>query len=296
MMRRQLPPLKSILAFEAVARVGSVTAAADELGVTHSAVSKQLSVLETWFGTELFADNRRRMVPTPAAARLALATGAALDLIISAVDAVVPQKKEQVLRVIAPATFAMRWLIPRLPSFQSQVGDVDVRVRPTHTTEAWTDIPYDVVIRRGGSLPSDLRVVTLLREEIALVARPEVLGARAAEGPQCLAESRLLESVTRPGELSKWLLAAGLPLELATGATRFGHFYIALEAALAGQGLLTAPTEVIADLLARGELVEPFPNLRIAGPDYRLAYDPGLAQAPLAAAFADWLVSEARTR
>jgi LysR family glycine cleavage system transcriptional activator len=295
MIRRRLPPLKAMLAFEAVARIGSVSAAADELGVTHSAVSKQLSTLEAWFGTELFADNRRRMVPTPAAARLALATGSALDLMSSAVDAVIPQATTAVLRVMAPATFAMRWLIPRLPLFQNRVGDVDVRVRPTHTTEAWNDIPHDVVIRRGGSLPSDLRVITLMREEITLVARPGVLSARAAEGPQCVAESRLLEAVTRPGELSTWLLGAGLAPDLAAGATRFGHFYIALEAALAGQGLLTAPTLVIADLLTRGELVEPFPGLRISGPDYRLGYDPGLAQTPLAAAFADWVVSEART-
>ncbi len=80
------------------------------------------------------------------------------------------------------------------------------------------------------------------------------------------------------------------------GRTRFGHFYIALEAALAGQGLLAAPIEVVADLLARGELVEPFPDLRIAGPDYRLGYDSSGPHALLAAAFADWLSNEALMR
>lgn len=313
-MRRNLPPLKAMVAFEAVARIGSVTGAADELGVTHSAVSKQLSVLEAWLGVPLFANNRRQMLPTAAAAQLATATAAALDLMASAVETVAPQAAPEVLRVIAPATFAMRWLIPRLPNFQGQIGQaqigqvqiggVDVLVRPTHTTENWADIPFDVVIRRGDALPSDLRVVALFREEITLVARNDIVGdilgdapgVPHGDGPSSLAGSRLLEAVTRPGELSRWLVAAGLPADHAGRATRFGHFYIALEAALAGQGLLAAPIEVVADLLARGELVEPFPDLRIAGPEYRLGYEPAGPRAPLAAAFADWLAHEALAR
>lgn len=300
-MRRNLPPLKAMVAFEAVARIGSVTGAADELGVTHSAVSKQLAMLEAWLGVPLFASNRRQMLPTAAASQLASATGAALDLMASAIGTMAPQSAPEVLRVIAPATFAMRWLIPRLPAFQAKVGrthagNVDVLVRPTHTTENWADIPFDVVIRRGDALPADLRGVALFREEITLVAREDVLGARAALGPSQVIGSRLLEAVTRPGELSRWLIAAGLSPDLATGATRFGHFYIALEAALAGQGLLAAPIEVVGDLLARGELMEPFPELRIAGPDYRLGYDSAGPHAPLAAAFADWIGNEAVMR
>lgn len=291
-MRRNLPPLKAMVAFEAVARIGSVTGAADELGVTHSAVSKQLSVLEGWLGVPLFASNRRQMLPTAAATQLATATGAALDLMASAIGTMAPETPAEVLRVIAPATFAMRWLIPRLSTFQAQAGNVDVLVRPTHTTENWADIPFDVVIRRGDALPSDLRAVSLFREEITLVAREDV-AERVGEGPLQLGGSRLLEAVTRPGELSRWLIAAGLSPDHAAGAMRFGHFYIALEAALAGQGLLAAPLEVVADLLARGELVEPFPDLRIAGPDYRLGYDAAGPRAPLAAAFADWLLHEA---
>ena len=295
-MRRNLPPLKAMVAFEAVARIGSVTGAADELGVTHSAVSKQLSVLEGWFGTPLFAPGRRQMLPTHQASQLAAATGAALDLMAAAVDTILPEASQRVLRVVAPATFAMRWLIPRLPAFQAQVGDVDVRVRPTHTTEAWTDIPFDVVIRRGDALPSDLRVVTLFREQIALVGRPDSFGEGLSQGPQGLAGAHLLEAVTRPGELSRWLLAADLSPDLAGSASRFGHFYIALEAALGGQGVLAAPLEVVAELLERGELIEPFPALRVAGPDYRLGYDPGGARAPLAAEFARWINDEALAR
>jgi len=293
-MRRNLPPLKAMVAFEAVARTGSVTAAADELGVTHSAVSKQIATLEAWFDVPLFESNRRQMAPTPAAAQLARSTGAALDLLASSIEAFAPQAEQEILDVIAPATFAMRWLIPRLPGFQQQMGDVDVRVRPVHTGEDWSSIPFDVAIRRGEALQPDLRGVLLFREEIALVARPD-MAARLSR-PQAVAGTRLLESVTRPGELARWLVGAGLPGDLAAGALRFGHFYIALEAALAGQGLLAAPVEVIADLIARGDLAEPFPGLHVHGPEYRLGYNPTGDRAALAAAFADWAERQAATR
>ncbi len=285
-MRRSLPPLKAMVAFEAVVRLGSVTAAADEIGVTHSAVSKQLAVLEAWLGAPLFENNRRHMTPTPPALRLAGAAGAALDLLASSVEAFMPAGAPEVLEVIAPATFAMRWLIPRLPAFEAEFPHVDVRVRPIHTGEEWRDIPFDVVIRRGEALQSGLRSITLLREAIGLLVRPEI--AAALGGVSDLARLPLLEAATRPGELARWLLAAGMAVERAAEATRFGHFYIALEACLAGAGAIAAPIEVVGDLLARGELVEPFPALRIEGPDYRLGYPPGGARTTLAASFADW--------
>ncbi|MBB3771266.1 DNA-binding transcriptional LysR family regulator [Angulomicrobium tetraedrale] len=285
-MRRSLPPLKAVVAFEAVTRIGSVTGAAQELGVTHSAVSKQLAVLEAWLGVPLFDSNRRHMTATPPALRLASAAGAALDLLASAIDSFMPDEASEVLDVIAPATFAMRWLMPRLPAFEAEFSHVDVRVRPIHTGEEWSGIPFDVVIRRGEALQGDLRGITLLREEIGLLARPEVAASLATCAD--LAGIRLLESVTRPGELARWLVAANMPAELAAGASRFGHFYIALEACLAGQGAIAAPIEVVSDLLTRGDLVEPFATLRVSGPEYRLGYAPAGARANLAASFAEW--------
>lgn len=290
-MRRSLPPLKAIVAFEAVARIGSVTAAAEELGVTHSAVSKQLATLEAWLGAPLFESNRRQMKATPAGLRLAATAGAALDLLTSAVATFMPVEAVEVLEVIAPATFAMRWLIPRLPAFEAEFPHVDVRVRPIHTGEEWRDIPFDVVIRRGEALHSDLRSVTLLREEIGLLARPEVAAGLSA--PADLAGVPLLEATTRPGELARWLVAADVSVDRAADALRFGHFYIALEACLAGQGALAAPIEVVADLLARGDLVEPFPAMRVIGPEYRLGYAPAGARASLTASFAEWAMRTA---
>ena len=118
MTKRLLPPLNSI-ALEAVVRHGSVTTAAAELCVTHGAISKQLASLEEWLGLQLFLDNRRRMVPTDAALTLAEGTSVGLEAIEASLAAIrpagrtAPEANDAVFQIIAPATFAMHWLIPR---------------------------------------------------------------------------------------------------------------------------------------------------------------------------------------
>src|SRR5262245_65371372 len=135
MAKRSLPPLKSLVALEAVVRHGSVTTAAAELCVTHGAISKHIAGLEDWLGMPLFLDNRRRMVPTASALTLAEGVGTAIAAIEQSLDAVQPTRHaatDTVLEIIAPATFAMHWLIPRLPDLKRSDATLKVRVRPTH--------------------------------------------------------------------------------------------------------------------------------------------------------------------
>lgn len=288
-MQQRLPPLKSLIALECVVRTGSVTAAAKELFVTHSAVSKHINTLETWVGEALFAENRRHMAPLPAAVRLADSVGMALNLISQSLSTLFEETSEAQLRVIAPATFSMRWLIPRLPEFHSaHKATTRVRVRQTHTPENWHDIPFDVAIRRGGPVPPSLKSVVFLREELTLVCHP-----RLAAGPGFIAIEKipLLKADTRPGELETWLLAASAPLRLASGAASFPHFYIALEAALAGQGAIVAPLLVIEDLLLRGDLVELEPNVRVRGADYMALYEESASTGSPQSLFVSWLAS-----
>jgi DNA-binding transcriptional LysR family regulator len=203
------------------------------------------------------------------------------------VEEIVGAAAPTVLEVIAPATFAMRWLIPRLPAFSADAATVAIQVRPTHTTEDWLAIPFDVAIRRGGAMPGHLRATPLMGEQLAL------FGARSLAPAEMSRDLSLLAADTRPGELAAWLGAAGLPtdkvLARATSARRFPHFYIALEAALSGLGALVAPTFLVSDLVARGDLVELFPEIRIAGPGYALAVDPSRPGAVAADRFARWL-------
>ncbi|MFC0218893.1 DNA-binding transcriptional LysR family regulator [Pseudochelatococcus lubricantis] len=289
--KRRLPSLKALLFLESVIRTGSVTSAADELSVSHSAVSKQLSHLQEWFGAPLFAEKRKGMIPTPETARLAAVLGEAFDRIQDVLDEVRAGTTPPVkLRVIAPATFAMQWLVPRLPEFHVSGGQpVDVMVRPTHTPEKWLEIPFDVAVRRGDVIPSQFSPCHLFTEELTLAVSSRLLAETGGLDRDGLKKISLLEAATRPGELQAWLQNAGLPKSLARPALRFPHFYVALGAMLAGRGALVVPRFLITDALERGEVVEPWPDSRIVGSEYHVLANPASHEAATCQRFINWV-------
>ncbi|WP_309083316.1 LysR substrate-binding domain-containing protein [Chelativorans sp.] len=281
--------MKALVAFESVVRHRSVTKAAEELNVTHGAVSKQLASLEDWVGRPLFSSNRRQMEPTEHAILLAGAAEEAWKLIEEAVGKVREQDDAVVVRVLAPSTFAMRWLIPRLWSFAAAHEKIRVQLRQTHSLENWQEIPFDVAIRTENDLPDHLRATPILRDRLTLAIAPGAAESAAIRKPADLRGCRLLRAATRPGELEAWLQAAGLPQSMATQATTLPHFYLALEAALSGAGALVCPLRTVSDLFSKSELKEPFPQLRIPGPVYTAVHDPACAQADGAEMFVRWL-------
>src|SRR5215831_15453184 len=147
MFRPRLPPLNAIKAFEAAARLGSFTRAAAELNVTHGAVSRQIRLLEDWPGTRLFLRTSRNAVPTEAGTELLAEAGPVLDRL-----AEVSQRLQhhapaaEVIRVSALPTFAMRWLIPRLPEFQSQYPGVELQIFTASTSAEQFRMDVDAVI------------------------------------------------------------------------------------------------------------------------------------------------------
>src|SRR5215471_16276701 len=129
MVRPRLPPMNAIKAFEAAARLGSFTRAAEELNVTHGAVSRQIRLLEDWLGTRLFLRTSRNAVPTRAGMDLLAEVGPALDR-LAAVSLRVQESAptRDLLHVSALPTFAMRWLIPRLHEFQREHPGLELRI------------------------------------------------------------------------------------------------------------------------------------------------------------------------
>ena len=286
--RRAIPPLKALATLECVVRHRSVSLAADELCVTHGAVSKQLTTLAAWIGQPLFADNRRRMVPTAAALRLAGGVETGMRAIYEALDAVRDEADEEPhLRVLAPATLAMYWLIPRLPALRRSALKVKAQVQHTHTHEPWRDLAFDLAIRSDGDVPEAYDRSPLFRDVLGLVAVPEL--ATALSTPDALRHVPLLESETRPGEVDDWLSSAGLSRADVGGTETFEHNYIAIEAALTGQGVIVAPLAVVGNHLARGTLERVMPDVTIPGPEYVAIHDPRSTGARHARAFAGWL-------
>lgn len=269
MTRRRIPPIKSLTALESVVRTGSVSAAAKDLSVTHGAVSKQLAHLEEWLGQPVFRERRRGMIANASGERLAAAVGAALDQIAAALDEVMTgEAEEDVLTVAAPASFAMRWLIPRLPALAPCDGGAGVRVRPTHTTEDCGSLECDLVIRRGEPLHASLAPRHLFVEQLGLLVAPALMPAADP------AHLPYVDAATRTGELARWCTAAfgGVP---ARPPRVYPHFYVAMEAALSGLGAIVAPVELLRPQLDAGLLVEPFAQVRIPGARYCVGVSAG---------------------
>jgi len=229
------------------------------------------------------------MEPTERAFLLAEAAEKAWNLIEEAVSKVRGQDDGVILKVLAPSTFAMRWLIPRLWGFAAEHQGIRVQLRQTHSLEDWLEIPFDVAIRTERDLPGHLVARPILRERLTLAIAPGARDSGVIRDPADLADCRLLRAATRPGELEAWLEAAGLPQSVAAGATTFPHFYLALEAALAGAGALVCPLRTVSDLFNKSELKEPLPHIRVPGPVYTALYDPASAQSDKARIFLRWL-------
>jgi LysR family transcriptional regulator, glycine cleavage system transcriptional activator len=226
---------------------------------------------------------------TAAGRRLAQAMTAAMETIQLGLDEIERRPVDQKeLRILVPAALSMHWLVPRLPQIEQADLGFSLRVHTTHTGEDWLSLPHDAAIRRDGFLPPSYRQELLFQEELAAYANPLLV-----RGADCetLKEIPLLESRTRPGELDRWLAACGVRK---TNGMRqnFGHFYTAYEAALAGDGLLIAPTVLVAEGVRNGRLAVLRPDIKIWGARHMLLWRKTDEAATALITLMDWLRKE----
>jgi LysR family transcriptional regulator, glycine cleavage system transcriptional activator len=201
-MRRPLP-LNALRVFEVAARTGSYAEAGAELGLTHGAVSRQIGALEAWLGQRLFVRTGRRMAATPAARAFAAEVSLSFDRMTAAAEACGRPSVRRILRVSAPTTFALRWLIPRLEQFHAGRPQVEVAVTTATTLHEELRGGFDVAIRRGSAERSDWpqhRAVPFLPEADTLIVSPALFERAPLHRPADIASHVLLGSETRPGD------------------------------------------------------------------------------------------------
>jgi LysR family glycine cleavage system transcriptional activator len=290
-MRRALPPLNALRAFEAAARLGSFKAAADELGVTHGAVSQQVRLLEDWLRGKLFERHNRRVVLTPAARAYLAEVGPAFDR-VAAATAQYGHDAGVVLRVNAPATFALRWLVPRLARFRAYHPEIRVSLETSNQPLEALSAAYDVVVRGGPDSFYGYAVRVFLSEQRLPVCSPALLDRVPLREPQDLRRHTLLHSLSLPRLWDDWLAEAGVAGLEPEAALTLDHFYLTLQAALDGIGLAMGPTALVADDLARGRLVAPFPGPRLPARSYCTYVREGRAEEGPVAAFLAWIEGE----
>lgn len=257
-MARRLPPLNALRVFEAAARAESFSAAAEELCVTHGAVSRQVGQLEAWLGHDLFERRGRRVVLTAAGRAYLPEISAALDRIALATHEQVRSTRAQIVRVNAPTTFALRWLLPQLSGFQLTHPAVEVRLTTSDEPIDKLGDDCDVAIR-GSEQPSTGFVAREFLSEVRLpVCAPKVLEAHPIRTVADLAQHTLLHSATRPGSWAEWLAASGHAGLTARHSLQLDHFYLTLQAAIDGLGVAMGPTALVALDVKEGRLVLPF--------------------------------------
>ncbi|WP_238232211.1 LysR substrate-binding domain-containing protein [Methylobacterium thuringiense] len=291
---RRLPPLHALRVFEVAARTGSYAAAGTELGLTHGAVSRQIAALEDWLGQRLFVRVGRRMAATPSARAFAEEVSLTFDRLTQAAEACGRTDARRVIRVSAPSTFAMRWLIPRLDRFRAARPETEVTVATTTTLNDALRGGFDLAIRRGAEPWPQFRAVPFLTETDTLVASPALLARTPLASPADLSRHVLLATETRPNDWSEWLAAARAPRMTGRRRHVFDHFFVTLQAVEDGLGIGIGPFPVLDAALAAGRLVAPFPEIGVSRPGYVALTPYDADKTPSHTAFVDWLVEEGR--
>lgn len=260
-MSRRLPSLNALRAFEAAGRLGLMKLAAEELHVTHSAISRQIQLLEATLDVRLFEGPKHAPKLTDVGRALLPALSSAFDQMDAAVR-LVADTEEGHLDVSCLGTFLMKWLIPRLHRFRQDHPTINIRVSTADTPVDFARESFDVAVRVGtGPWPDDADVVPLFAERFGPVysAKLEIDHNSALELP-------ILRTQTRRSAWADWSRRSGI--EAGTGnVTEFEHFYFMLEAAVGGLGVCIAPWPLVADDVSAGRLIAPFGFIE-SGQDY----------------------------
>lgn len=294
-MSRELPPLNALRAFEAAARLQSVSQAAAELHVTHGAVSRQIRVLEEQLGLSLFDKDGRGVKLTDAGVRLRDAASDAFERLRTTCGELRQRQDDAPFVLGCPGSLLARWFIPRLdrlnrelPELRLQLssseGELDPRRPGVDATLCFATPPW----------PSDMQVHELDAECIGPVLSPRYarFAELAGQPVAALLGEPLLHTASRPQAWPQWAQAQGLDPRLLRHGQGFEHLYYLLEAAAAGLGVAIAPQQLVADDLEAGRLIAPWGFVETPA---RLAlWVPGRARNERAERLARWLGAELR--
>jgi LysR family transcriptional regulator, regulator of gene expression of beta-lactamase len=290
-MARRLPSLNGLRAFEAAGRHGSFTAAARELNVTQTAVSRMVRLLEERLGFSLFRRHANALELTVQGRALLSGLTDSFDSIAGLTEQVAAMRAGPVLTVGVPPTLAVNWLIPRLTGFYRDHPDVEVRMATGGARLPVRDDWTCTIRRDTGPWPGYV-AEELFPSTLVPVCTP-ALAARLRQ-PSDLHKATLIFVPHLSEDWPCWFEAAGVrtPVPRA-GEVVFDHNAMAMQAALDGVGVAVAQPLYVTDALKAGRLVAPFPIIATKREAWYLEYRPVREQDPALLAFRKWLRDEA---
>lgn len=279
-MSRPVLPLTALRAFEAVMRLGRMAAAAEELGVTHGAVSRQIGALQVRLGARLFQGPRNARTPTPEARALHDEIAPAFDILARAMARRAPP--EALLRISCLSTLAARWLIPRLPRFAETEPAVMVELTESYAAPERLAGGADMAIRMLGAgqpPPPGLAATAFMANPVGMVMRPGDDARRA----------RRLASRSHPAAWKDWRARGGGGVD-ARPPLLFDHQQTMIEATLAGLGVCVTQRPLVERELAAGRLAAPM-GFQDDGACFVVLHAPQ-ASSRAARGFMAWLLDE----
>lgn len=283
------PPIASLRSFEAVARLGSVTLAAKELNVTHSAISQQIKILEELVGVKLFIRQGRGVQINEEGRLYALQIREALQHIAEATKLVQIKPRTLELTLSTLPSFGCHWLLPRLMRFREKYPHILLRLQASLSVSDLEQEGIDIAIRMGRGEWEGVKSHFLFADELMVVAAPNYNGGKLPATPEEVAASNIIFSME---SWKSWCLNAGLEKEIEPGGLRVNDSNLVLDAVRLGEGIALERRSLVQGALDRGELVQitaitaPYPW------HYWLAVSPLAEEKEEAALFIGWLFDE----
>lgn len=289
---RRLPPLQTLRAFEAAARLRSFTAAASELNITQSAVSQQVQLLEDALGKKLFDRLTRRLALTHAGELFAPTVRQALDMIAEVTGHIGADAPSSDLSLAVIPSLSTRWLVSRLPRFRQRHPGIDLALFPAIEPAEMQECGADLGILYGTGRWRGFRSEELFRETIFPVCSPgfRPTGFRAID--DIFACTLLRDADVKHEYWPAWLAAAGARKRVVTQGPRFDNLSDMIAAALDGQGIALVRGLLVADDLKAGRLARPFTTEIPSRYAYHLVWSKAPRNRVAALAFREWITEE----
>ncbi len=294
-----LPPLNALRAFEAAARHASFTRAAEELCVTHGAVSRQISMLEEKLSVKLFQRTPQGASLTAKGEAYYQTVRHALDILSNGTRQIKKTTGKEVLRLRVPPTFGLRWLVPRLATFHLNNRGVEVQISTSHMPADFSRDEVDAFIQSDACGPTAVvnspavHMQQLFGEVLLPVCSPAMLRSGMLREPADLKKLTLLSSMHRPNDWRRWLDTAGLSDFDPDGGIKFENSALSYQAAIDQVGVAIAQRAFIGEELRSGRLIEPFDIMAHTEWSYFLVYPRERAKAAALELFEQWLLQEA---
>jgi LysR family glycine cleavage system transcriptional activator len=291
--RKLLPPIAALRAFDAAARLGSFTIAAEELRVTQGAVSRQIRLLEDLLQVTLFDRSHHRVVPTDAGRHYAKHVCAILSRLMAASNSTVAfSKSSHKLHIGIIPTMGSRWIIPKLPEFLSQHPDIELQIRAVNPEMSLDEEELDAALIVGRGIWKNTISHRLASEDLVPVASPRWLQRFEVKTPQDLIGAPLLTHTPRPDLWPRWFEKNGIDADVLVSSTlALEQITMLLEAALADLGAALLPRLLIRRELERRELITLPGDTFQASEGFFFVYAGHRESYPALAEFRDWLLS-----